>query len=168
MTKLLFLDFDGVLNHRGCNDTLNLEGFGKHTGIAKECIECLNTICKSITSLQVVISSDWRKHYTLDQLNLILKTYGFIGKAVGVTPYHKWRHSDDRGIEIRDYIIENYSRDDYLFVAIDDNDWGISKMCKKMNDEPGLQQGLYVQTCYTTGGLTARHVDQVISFFNTS
>lgn len=173
MVKLLFLDFDGVLNYHGCGAKLKLKGFGSHTGVATDCVDRLNTIIKSVPDLEVVISSDWRKYYSLDRLNAILSYHGFKHSVIGVTREDK---SDNRGNEIQLYIEENYGTTPCQFIVLDDNDWGISKMVNNMNTIAVINRamtrgcedshGLFVQTDYTTGGLQDKHVQEVIDFFN--
>lgn len=73
--KLLFLDFDGVLHPNLCGPSLYFcEGERLHS-----------LIRDSSAGLEVVISSSWRFHYTIDRLQALLPPS--VGRLVtGVTP----------------------------------------------------------------------------------
>ena len=75
--KTIFLDMDGVLNH-----TLFFRGRTKYPAktikrpydqIDQESVENLNTLIQQ-TGAKVVISSTWRKHYDVAQMQEILNT----------------------------------------------------------------------------------------------
>jgi len=95
--RLLFLDFDGVLNSdayfaspaflavtEGLSDAevmlLNRE---YHLDPAK--VALLNSLVEML-DLSVVISSSWRLQYSLDELNAMLAARGATFRAVAVTP----------------------------------------------------------------------------------
>ena len=77
--KVLFLDFDGVLN----NTTLWFEHAAKQidqrdpsNNLSSTIVERLNRVIES-TDCHIVVSSAWRWDYTLDQLRGFLSKKGF-------------------------------------------------------------------------------------------
>jgi hypothetical protein len=77
MKKIIFLDFDGVLN------TSTDLGRGSDT-INDQLVANLNKVCAA-TGADCVISSDWRKFHSLDDLKKILTDHGFTGSIIDVT-----------------------------------------------------------------------------------
>jgi hypothetical protein len=76
--KVLFLDFDGVMNNYG--------DFGRGPDpINPAAVGRLNTIVAQ-TGARVVISSSWRLKYTLESLRARLGAVGFTGEVVDCTP----------------------------------------------------------------------------------
>lgn len=107
--KILFLDFDGVLNSqqffqsdrwdkRDDENFLSPEWWA--VNIDPLAIELLNQIVRR-TSCVVVASTTWRMSNTPEMLESILKSKGFIGRVVGKTPH---RPSEPRRNEIIDVV----------------------------------------------------------------
>ncbi len=80
--KVVFLDFDGVLNSYADLDAPRAPGAGVFNLGA---VERLNTIVAR-TGAQVVVSSTWRERYSLAGLQELLATSGFRGEVIGCTP----------------------------------------------------------------------------------
>lgn len=78
--KIVFLDFDGVLNR------LTDIAFGQ-SSFHGEAISRLNDIVRE-SKAKVVISSSWRVHHSLDELRALLAEVGFQGEIIGCTPIH--------------------------------------------------------------------------------
>jgi len=88
--KIVFLDFDGVLN------SLSDVAFG----VGSSCfnataVERLNAIVRR-SGAKVVISSSWRVLHTIDELRAILEKAGFNGEIIGSTPVYEYK--DARGL----------------------------------------------------------------------
>jgi hypothetical protein len=97
LVRLLFLDFDGVLNSEayfdapeflrateGLSDAeVMLLGHARH--LDPEKVALLNRLVETL-GVGVVISSTWRLRYTLDELNALLKQRGATFHATAVTP----------------------------------------------------------------------------------
>jgi hypothetical protein len=88
-SKLIFLDFDGVVNSvafikklQETNSPL-LEDCSKL--IDYSAVQVLNKIIER-TGAKVVISSTWRLYFKRNKLIDILESYGFKGIVIGVTP----------------------------------------------------------------------------------
>lgn len=130
--KILFVDFDGVLNSQG-SFLLEKRRRDKNPNIE---ISIQNTLCKVCTSnfqfildqdpnktIKIVISSSWRIFNDLKWLKKKLKSYGIdSSRVIGVTPHSGMYY--DRGAEIAAWL---YNRADIeKYVIIDDVDDNIS------------------------------------------
>lgn len=133
--NLIFLDIDGVLNHQLFYEKYYKDG-KNNTGVEHPLddldptrIEFLNQLIKD-TDAKVVISSTWRKYYTVEQLQGFLEARGFKGEIIGVTPslgikVHKnskdaYIPSMPRGVEIYSYLQDNQD-DNMSYVILDDD-----------------------------------------------
>lgn len=153
--KIVFLDFDGVLNShwymlefpREWNSGMAVEG-----QIDPESIELVNKIVEA-TGAVVVISSAWRLIRPVEQLTTMLKNKGFKGEVIGITP--DLAHLDKRrGDEIQEWIGTSPLKDQIeSFVILDDN-----------SDMVHLTDRL-VLTGYTVG-IEEHHVEKAIKILN--
>ena len=122
--KVIFLDFDGVLNS---------EAFFKANGnrylpetLDVAAVARVNAIIAR-TGARVVVSSTWRLGYSLVQLKDILGRHGLSGEVVGVTPVIQDVDEDGigvvrnapRGHEIQRWIDEQPEPPE-AFVILDD------------------------------------------------
>jgi len=106
--KYIFLDFDGVFF---INDVL-----------CEDCVKNLNHIIKE-TDAKIIISSDWRKHHTLEQLNLFFIHWNIISDISGFTEnLFPIGGSLSRIEDYRCNEIEKYIRDNRIenYIIIDD------------------------------------------------
>lgn len=140
--KVIFLDFDGVLNNNVWIRERCAAG-DQHlilTDVMPEHVSLLNQIIER-SGAKVVISSSWRHHYGLfdnfsrtgrdsgDSLKAILERAGFKGELIGRTP-DGWpgiRFSEQRlrGKEIQAWLDEWHSMGKprvEAFVILDDSD----------------------------------------------
>lgn len=141
---VLFLDFDGVLNHD--------EAFERHKSgliIARDtevldpkCVAELNRVAAE-TGCEVVVSSTWRLGHTLVHLELLLRAAGYKYWLLSTTP-HTGRH---RGQDIAQWL-EAHPGWGPIAIVDDDNDMG------------ALGHRL-VQTSFQ-GGLKAEHANRLI------
>lgn len=93
--KVLFLDFDGVLNHY----LMIIQAYG--TGgrrFSADAIERLNTIVAR-TGAKIVVSSSWREQYTLDGLRALLASEGVSGEILDCTPVLHSRAEQGRDLD---------------------------------------------------------------------
>ncbi len=125
--KVIFLDFDGVLNCDSTKDRIphplfpNMRVIGLDTDKVKRVCDVAMA-----TGAKVVISSTWREFYKLDDLRSLLKRYGWSDdvEIIGVTPTDV-RHRmsslistrSDRGDEIAAWLQQVPVKS---FVVIDD------------------------------------------------
>ena len=150
MRKILFLDFDGVLN---CETTEERYG-SMFLGLEPEKINLLNEIVER-TSVEIVISSTWKMSHTHEELAGLLEGGGFKhgDKIIGCTPdiyaYGKIiQVFAPRHEEIQKWLDESGSDVD-SFIILDD----IGDM--------GALQGHLVQTSWESG-LCREVVEKVV------
>lgn len=83
MRRIIFLDFDGVLNsHPG---KLTVRETPEGLALCPENIACLNHLIEN-TGAEVVVSSQWREGREPQELQDILDRCGFQGTIAGKTP----------------------------------------------------------------------------------
>lgn len=114
--KVIFLDFDGVLNsHSGYAKRDYEKIFIKYAySIFEEHIEALNWLMKDLEDVKIIISSTWRKFLSLDEIKelMIEKGFKYPETIYSTTPFVGSRTED-----IRTYLNENNVED---YVIIDD------------------------------------------------
>lgn len=122
--KIVFLDFDGVLNNFG--DGFDDRVAGSST-LAREHLDPTNVgnlndlIAR--TGAKVVVSSSWRILDPIEELIRILRHHGFNGEAIGVTPrLHRTPEGEPRyrGHEIQAWI-DDQEEKPLSFVILDDS-----------------------------------------------
>jgi len=163
--KVIFLDHDGVI----CISTEWAKRFKHYEGLAqvfdpfnKKAVNVLNQIIEE-TDAEIVISSDWKYHATLEQLGEWYEKNGIIKKPIDTTPIRRtkapegfpWRRSVDleqtRYLEIIDWLSEHPEVTHW--VAIDDMDlgerfgeingnfqWGLKNFVRTPKSNEGLKQ----------------------------
>jgi spore maturation protein CgeB len=115
--KVIFLDIDGVLTtSRYKAPTGSKQSFDPVS------VAMLNGIVEK-TGAKIVISSDWRKVYTLNQIRSIFKQNGVVDAIVGATPTFPER-TVMRGLEIQEYMDKsmNNSKPVEEFIILDDEE----------------------------------------------
>lgn len=132
--KLLFLDFDGVLNSdvymkskayqdevAGLSDWEVIQQ-AHHTHLDPDALALIAKIVDA-TGAVVIASTTWRLRYSNDEMNLMLSNRGAKFRISGSTPAIRMFGSD-RGAEIKRYM-ENSLDEPESFVIIDDIDFFI-------------------------------------------
>lgn len=155
--KVLFLDFDGVINTQskdGGDLTLPLLDYeGKYTSVTRwnpKCIKPFLELCKLCADkgYKIVISSSWRLLGGAKEFNEYFRTYFRIpfihdikeDLVIGITPR---RADGERGLEIKEWL-NRYEVEDYII--IDDDVWDIYPYINSSNvleimREVGLTMG---------------------------
>jgi len=104
--KVIFLDFDGVLNSAASF----LWEKRKKTGHIQDTLSPINCstfqyILEKYPHLSIVISSTWRRVHPMDYLKAKLTEYGIdASRIIGTTPIY---YNSHRGREIREYLDEH-------------------------------------------------------------
>jgi len=80
MKKILFVDFDGVIN----SDTLPSGTEFPRLWFWPPMVQMINDIIRA-TGCKIVVSSDWRRGRSIAQLQDLLEDHGFAGEIVGCT-----------------------------------------------------------------------------------
>ena len=159
-TPLLFLDMDGVLNSAAFFKVSSKRQYRRARGRGKAqarlglarwvdqidpvAVERLNEIVRRATP-DIVVSSSWRKAFTLEEIAAVLGARGFVGQLRGATPS---LGDVERGEEIAVWLLDRpagYRR----FAILDDA------------DDMGALSGHLVQTSFERG-LENQHVEQVL------
>lgn len=154
MSKLIFLDFDGVLNsHQYLYVTpkpwgdLEMEG-NEHLMLDPVAVDRLNQIIEQ-TGAHVVVSSSWRHGHDRERLQEILEARGFMGDVIDVTPDDSRL---DRGDEIALWLRDHPEVERY--VVLDDD----------ADDTETMRKHLIKTSFYT--GLLDCHVSEAIRRLN--
>lgn len=108
---VLFLDFDGVLNHdehfaRLPGGRTMSDAIIDDKSFDKACVERVNAIVEA-TDADVVVSSTWRCMFEMPDIRSILRNHGFRGRAVSKTPrLHQTPDGEERvrGDEIQAWL----------------------------------------------------------------
>ena len=120
--KIIFLDIDGVISTAQCWGKGEDNKWGAYMFDPK-CVSVLNFILKE-TGAEIILSSDWKSHYTLFEMNEIFAHNGIIKGPIGFTPNFKTYTGDNleggRSDEIKDWLKLHAWKDDTKWVAVDD------------------------------------------------
>lgn len=97
--KVLFLDFDGVLNSKQhILATKDKDAPGRNTlkgadfefmkkNVNANNMWCLKYILDNVPDLQIVLSTSWRSHFEMDQFKELFKEFGLDeSRLIGKTP----------------------------------------------------------------------------------
>src|ERR1035437_10124055 len=155
--RVIFLDFDGVLNSVGSfiyNNRLELLGLTETPTHKSFCpVSCSNLeyILEECPDVQVVVSSTWRRNKTLEALKEILKVHHIMAdRMIGTTPICASRY---RGDGIKEYNLLMYVEDSSpkikKFVSMKDMEKFVSDFEKKYPDPDGPRDGNWIDYCVT-------------------
>lgn len=121
--KVIFLDFDGVLNNWETKRKAPEWAAKKHPyiWIEKELVEKIGDLVEK-TSAKIVVSSTWRNSYNVEELNRILSDEDprLVDTVISKTIYIG-DHAAVRGKEIQQWLHEHPEVTSY--VVLDDNPW---------------------------------------------
>lgn len=124
--KVIFLDIDGVLaTDKEYSTKRTSKKFLKEFNVYpynEKCVDVLNEILTE-TDAEIILSSDWSKYYTMEQMDLIFKHNGIIKSPYDFVEqlalYFSTPTSVNRGYSINQYIIKH--KDEFNnYVIIDD------------------------------------------------
>jgi hypothetical protein len=128
--KIIFIDVDGPLAWGTWNEgkvtiTGGVEDFTIPYPWVKEDCEALQKICEE-TNAELVISSDWKKHFTFNQLKRIFRHYGITARLIDITTHQDlWNKMSRSSLEHeRALEIAKWAKDNKIsnWIAIDDLD----------------------------------------------
>lgn len=143
----MFLDIDGVLatdqqfysNPAKWDEELHIYKYDS------KCVKVFNYICAMVNPV-IILSSDWKTHYTIEQINAFFGRNGITHKISDITPNHWGKFytkleqlEECRASEIKEYVEENGLTN---YVAVDD-----------LNLKPYLPEGTFVQTPRSLEGI---------------
>ncbi|MDB4941603.1 MAG: hypothetical protein JWP97_1137 [Labilithrix sp.] len=141
--RVVFLDFDGVLNRRAFVEASGAPHTpGPHL-LDPEAVARLERLCVE-TGASIVITSSWRTAFDAASLTRLLRDKGLArAKVLGVTPLIPYKRG--RGQEVQAWLDSPEGREVEAFVVLDD-------VADLLHLAPRL-----VQTSFETG-LTDEHV----------
>ena len=145
--KVVFLDFDGVLNSKAFFKSPRHED-SEAGALDPEAIARLNRLLAA-TGAVVVISSSWRHGYTIEQLVVLLACRGFVGTVHDKTRDWISAACTQRGDEIADWLRDHPECSTY--VVLDDG-----------ADMDAVRER-FIQTDVEGMGLLDEHVDRAIA-----
>ena len=122
--KVIFLDIDGVIATTSCYGVARNNKWSSYK-FDEKCVAVFNFVLQE-TGAEIIISSDWRTHYTLQEMREIF-AHNFVMKGpIGFTPssgsYHINNLEGGRTEEIKTWLKHNAWKNDIKWVAIDDLD----------------------------------------------
>lgn len=132
----LFLDFDGVIVPEQAYFYWAKRKDKKRASGSRAERSCpialsnLDYVCDQVPELLIVISSTWRKYYSLEDIKALLREDGFrnVDRIVAITPSIARGFNDQngmRGTEIISWLNDNASTEDW--VALDDHKYNIKE-----------------------------------------
>lgn len=161
--KVIFLDFDGVLNSAASflwekrKKTINIANT-----LSPICASNLQYILDKASDVKIVISSTWRKLHTLNELSNILDSYGVKARIIGKTPI---TFGGDRGREIRQWLEENPNVTQYVILDDDGDALGALSIYDEKTDKYTTDpKGHFFRTTWEDG-LTIKAAAQVAALF---
>ncbi len=118
-TKIVFLDFDGVMiTRRSYREPL--KRLGQIAQADPECVEQLNRITNA-TGAHIVVTSTHRHYYSLEETRVWMKAWGVKGNVTGYTPGHN-SSAEPRGMEIQEWLDKSGQEIEVeSIVILDDN-----------------------------------------------
>lgn len=144
--KIIFLDLDGVIHPFNEPDKLfDFNGFLAER-LNQKSVKVLNEIILA-TDCEIVISSDWRQHYTLLELQKIFEANKIIKTPIDVTPCVEFTNAlfleRDRVIEINQFLVEHKDMIG-TFCVVDDMNLPIDNLvlCARPYNEGIKQTGI--------------------------
>lgn len=172
MNKILFLDHDGVIclaDQWGSRSKKKLSNKftqidQKFDNFDKKAIKILNQIIQE-TDCEIVVSSDWKYHATLEEMQEYYKLHGIIKSPIGYTKCIAELNQNDiqhlydlsRCFEINEYV--NTHQPD-SWVAVDDLDLSMNK-----HGQSGLSN--FVLTPKSNEGIKQSGIkEKIIKFLN--
>jgi len=126
--RILFLDIDGVLNSwQSIYWEIRQDVRKKQESLCPIAMSNLDELLKKVPDLKIVISSTWRRHFTIAELQVIMTEQGFksADRIIGATPTDvpkKFSELMPRLREIRVWLAEHPEVTQWC--AVDDHDLG--------------------------------------------
>jgi len=137
VNKIIFLDFDGVLNTESTVERITVPPWSGIRGLDNEKVVLVSDLAIE-TGADVVISSSWRYHFDMPDLKQLLVTRGWKANIIGMTPI---KLSLDRQDEIAMWMELNGKPDKFL--VLDDLYTRYKDNQILTNDVEGFHAGLY-------------------------
>lgn len=157
--RVLFLDFDGVLNSEA-SFRMEVRKGNEHVSDSLSEVACSNLqyVLEKVPDLRIVISSTWRLLHDMAFLRKLLTSYNVdADRVIGKTPATMSRH---RGREIGLWLEDSDPIDS--LVIIDDDGDARAVITSERVETDGIK-ALFVQT-EPDDGLTLQQAKQIVAF----
>lgn len=170
--KIIFIDVDGPLAWATWNEgkvtiTGGVEDFQIPYPWVKEDCEALQKICTE-TNAELVISSDWKKHFTFNQLKRIFWHYGITARLIDITTHQDlWNKMSRSSLEHeRALEVAKWAKDNKItnWIAIDDLD--LYHAFKWITPKVSMWRHVSVDGDHGYGGRLRDKVDECIEKLN--
>ena len=170
--KIIFIDVDGPLAWATWNDgkvtiTGGVEDFQIPYPWVKEDCEALQKICDE-TNAELVVSSDWKKHFTFNQMKRIFRHYGISARLIDITTHQDlWNKMSRPSIDHeRALEVVKWAKDNKIsnWIAIDDLRLG--EQFKWLSPKVPMWRHVAVDGDWGQGGRLRDKVDECIAKLN--
>jgi hypothetical protein len=176
--KIIFIDVDGPLAWATWGDgkvKINENTMNEFTipyPWVKEDCEALQEICEN-TNAELVLSSDWKMHFTLKQMSDVFIEYGIYAKLIDTTTHMNttqmdmWNKMSKPSLEFeRAHQIVKWAKDNRIsnWIAIDD--MKLSAEFKWMKHRIPMWRHVQVDGDWGYGGKLRDKVDECIKKLN--
>ncbi len=170
--KIIFIDIDGPLAWGSWNDgkvtiTGGVEDFQIPYPWDRADCEALQKICDE-TNAELVLSSDWKKHFTFNQMKRIFWHYGITARLIDITTHQDlWNKMSRPGLDHeRALEVAKWARDNKItnWIAIDDLD--LYHSFKWLTPRVSMWRHVQVDGDHGVGGRLRDKVDECIEKLN--
>jgi len=170
--KIIFIDVDGPLAWGSWNDgkvtiTGGVEDFQIPYPWDRADCEALQKICDE-TNAELVLSSDWKKHFTFNQMKRIFWHYGITARLIDITTHQDlWNKMSRPGLDHeRALEVAKWARDNKItnWKAIDDLD--LYHSFKWLTPRVSMWRHVQVDGDHGVGGRLRDKVDECIEKLN--
>ena len=171
--KIIFIDVDGPLAWATwdegkviINENTRSEFTIPYPWVKEDC-EALATICEA-TNASLVLSSDWKKHFTLKQMSDVFIEYGIYAPLIDITTHLPlWNKLSRQSIESeRAKQVVKWAKDNKIsnWIAIDD--LNLKGQFKWMKPRIPMWRHVQVDGDWGQGGRLRDKVDECINKLN--
>jgi hypothetical protein len=146
--KILFLDFDGVLNSTRWSGLRPIRGLLppelatqalEEERLDPMCVDRLQRLVRE-TGVHIVVTSTWRQKMSVSEMISMFALYGFIdAPIIGVTPDLRASANRTRGIEVAEWLEANQLTS-IPYVCLDDDADFIGLPLVQTDPDLGLQE----------------------------
>ena len=170
--KIIFIDVDGPLAWATWDDgkvTIagGVEDFTIPYPWVKEDCEALQKICDE-TNAELVVSSDWKKHFTFNQLKRIFRHYGITARLIDITTHQDlWNKMSRPSIDHeRALEVVKWAKDNKIsnWIAIDD--LRLAQQFKWLSPRIPMWRHVQVDGDWGQGGRLRDKIDECITKLN--
>ena len=170
--KIIFIDVDGPLAWATWYDgkvtiTGRQEDFTIPYAWVKEDCEALQKICDE-TNAELVVSSDWKKHFTFNQLKSIFRHYGITARLIDITTHqYLWNKMSRPSIQHeRALEVAKWAKDNKItnWIAIDDLD--LYHEFKWLTPKVSMWRHVQVDGDHGVGGRLRDKIEECINKLN--